>query len=87
MDTSLEQPGNMLSGVNKVLVLAYVEGIQETHLNITRKILELLNLKEVRYKVCGDLKIVNILLGLSGHGGKYACAFCYDDCNLVPEPV
>ena len=86
MDTSLEQPGNMLSGVNRVLVPAYVEGIQETYLNI-RKILELLNLKEVRYKVCGDLKIVNILLGLSGHGGKYACTFCYGECNLVPGPV
>ena len=86
MDTLLEQPVNMLSGVTRVLVLAILEGIQETHLNI-RKILELLNLKEVRYKVCGDLKIVNILLGLSGHGGKYACAFCYGECNLVPGPV
>ena len=86
MDTSKEQPGNRLSGVNRVLVLAYVELLQETHLNI-RKILELLNFKDVKYKGCGDLKIVNILLGISGHGGKYACAFCYGQCFLVAGPL
>ena len=35
MDTTVEQPNNMLSGVNRVLVLAYVEEIQETYNNIT----------------------------------------------------
>ena len=86
MDTKVEQPGNMLFGVNRVLVLAYVEGIQETYLNI-RKILELLNLKDLKFKVCADLKIVNIILGLSGHGGKYSCAFCYGECTLAAGPV
>ena len=86
MDTSVEQPGNRLSGVNRVLVLAYVENIQETHLNI-RQILELLNLKDAKYKICGDLKIINIILGLSGHGGKFSCAFCYGECILVAGPV
>ena len=85
MDTSVEQPGNRLSGVNRVLVLAYVENIQETHLNI-RQILELLNLKDAKYKICGDLKIINIILGLSGHGGKFSCAFCYGECTLVAGP-
>ena len=45
MDTKVEQPGNRLTGVNRVLVLAYVEGLQETHKNM-KTILELLNLKE-----------------------------------------
>ena len=86
MDTTVEQPNNMLSGVNRVLVLAYVEEIQETYNNL-RKILELLNFKDLKFKVCGDLKIVNVILGLSGHGGKYSCAFCYGECNLVAGPV
>ena len=86
MDTSVEQPGNRLTGVNRVLVLAYVEQIQESHTNL-RRILELLNLKDIRFKVCGDLKIVNVILGLSGHGGKYACAFCYGECTLVAGPI
>lgn len=85
MDNKVEQPGNRLSGVNRVLVLAYVEQIQETHTNM-RKVLELLNLKDIRYTVCGDLKIVNILLGLSSHGGKYACALCYGVCDLSAGP-
>ena len=55
--------------------------------NNLRRILELLNLKDIRFKVCGDLKIINIILGLSGHGGKYACAFCYGECNLVSGPI
>ena len=86
MDTSVEQPGNRLTGVNRVLVLAYVEQIQESHTN-HRRILELLNLKGIRFKVCGDLKIVNIILSLSGHGGKFACAFCYGECTLVAGPI
>lgn len=60
-----------LSGVNKVVVLAYVVGIQETHINIHR-ILELLNFRDAKYWVSGDLKIINILLGKSGHVGKFA---------------
>ena len=56
------------------------------YLNI-RKILELLNLKDLKFKVCADLKIVNIILGLSGHGGKYSCAFCYGECTLAAGPV
>ena len=43
MDMRVEQPGNRLTGVNRVLVLAYVEQIQESHNNL-RRILELLNL-------------------------------------------
>ena len=32
--TSIEQPNNRLTGVNRVLLLAYVEGIQESYTNI-----------------------------------------------------
>ena len=83
MDMRVEQPGNRLTVVNRVLVLAYVEQIQESHNNL-RRILELLNLKDIRFKVCGDLKIINIILG---HGGKYTCAFCYGECTLVAGPI
>ena len=86
MDMRVEQPGNRLTGVNRVLVLAYVEQIQESHNNL-RRIPELLNLKDIRFKVCGDLKIINIILGLSGHGGKYACAFCHGECTQVARPI
>ena len=84
--TAIEQPNNRLTGVNRVLLLAYVEGIQESYSNI-RRILELLNFKDVTFKISGDLKIINILLGISGHGGKFACCFCYGECNLVSGPL
>ena len=80
MDTTVEQPNNMLSGVNRVLVLAYVEEIQETYNNI-RRILELLNFKDLKFKVGGYLKIANIILFSSGHGEKYSSAFCYCECS------
>ena len=86
MDMRVEQPGNRLTEINRVLVLAYVEQIQESYNNLKR-ILELLNLKDIRFKVCGDLKITNIILGLSGHKGKYACAFCYGECTLVAGSI
>ena len=33
------------------------------------------------------MKLINVLLGLSSHGGMYACAFCYGKCDLVAGPV
>ena len=72
----------MVTGVIRVLVLTYMEEIQGNYSNII-KILELLNFKDLKFKVDGDLKIANIILFLSGHGEKYSCAFCYGECNLV----
>ena len=85
MNTVLEQPNNRLSGVNRVLLLAYVENIQESHHNV-KTILELLKFGQVQLKMCGDLKIINVLLCLSGHGGKFACAFCYGESLPVAGP-
>ena len=78
IDTAKEQPGNSLSGVNRVLLLAYVEGLQEG--SLYRKILELLNCKDIKYIICGDLKI-----GTSSLGSlvTVACAFCYGQRFLV----
>ena len=72
----------MLNGVNRVLVLAYVEEIQENYNNII-KILELLYFKDLKFKVGADLKIADIIFCLSGHGEKYPYAFCYGECSLV----
>ena len=86
MISSLEQPNNRLSGVNRVLLLAYVEDIEESHHNM-RIILDLLKFSNVNFKICADLKVVNILLGISSHGGKFACAFCYGESLPVAGPT
>ena len=67
--TAVEQKNNRLSGVNRVLVLAYVEDITENYENV-QAILELLTFKDTQFKLCADLKIINVILGISGHGGK-----------------
>jgi len=33
-------------------------------------------LNELKYYVAADMKLLNILLGLSAHGGKFSCLYC-----------
>ena len=79
--TRTEQPGNLCSGVNRSIVLAFIEGVQENHHNL-RVICELLQLHRLKFVVASDLKLLNVLLGLSGHGGKYACYICEGEVGL-----
>lgn len=84
--TRTEQPGNLCSGVNRSIILAYVEGVEESHDNL-RVLLELLQIDQLGYVVAADLKLVNILLGLSGHGGKFACYCCEGEMGLEGGPL
>ena len=81
-----EMDGGLLTGVNKVLILGYTEELQETWHNL-RILLELLKLDTVKYRLAADLKLINILLGISSHSGKYACFVCYGESNLVSGPL
>ncbi|XP_065652986.1 uncharacterized protein LOC136080295 [Hydra vulgaris] len=69
------------SGINHFIVLAYCENLQETHKNLAI-LLDLLKLEDCKYVLAADLKIINILLGISSHGGMYACAWCEGECEL-----
>ena len=73
--TRTERPGNLCSGVKRSIVLAYVENVSEDY-DLIHQILKLLRVDELDYVVAADLKLLNILLGLSDHGGKYACICC-----------
>ena len=86
MFTSLEQPGRRLSGVNRFILLAYIENLQESWHNL-RILLELLQLDRINYRFTSDLKIINIVLGISSHSGKYACHICYGTCQLTSGPL
>ena len=71
-----EGPVEKLTGVNRLLILAEVEGGQERHYNI-RKLLEKLDIQNLPGLVLvGDLSITNIYLEISKHGGKFACYIC-----------
>ena len=75
-------PGEKMTGVNRLLILAEVDGGLERHHNI-RKILEKLKLHLLPGLVLvGDLCITNVYTGISKHGGKYACYVCEGECTL-----
>nr|XP_047133864.1 uncharacterized protein LOC124812012 [Hydra vulgaris] len=56
------------SGANTSLVLAYCKRVSENHSNMTM-IVERLKLHECKYLLASDIKLINILLGIS------ACLF------------
>ena len=63
------------SGPKKVIILALVENIPETPHNVDQ-MMGILGLEEFTYFVCGDMKIHNIVVGMSGHGGSCPCCYC-----------
>jgi hypothetical protein len=52
------------TGVNTVLILGLVRGVQESNYNLER-LIKLLKLNELKYTVAADLKLINCLLGIS----------------------
>ena len=57
------------TGVNKVLVLAFVKNVTENHANL-QILIEKTKLNNIKFYLAADLKLLNIIVGLSGHGGK-----------------
>ena len=77
-----EGPEERLTGVNRLLILAEVEGGQERHHNIWQ-LLEKLDIQNLPGLVLvGDLSITNIYLGISKHSGKFACYVCEGPCGV-----
>ena len=76
-----EKGKHLGSGVDRTIILSYVEGMPEKYKNIS-SIFDHLNLFSCPHILVGDFKVINMLLGLSSHGGKYACPFCEGPCTL-----
>ena len=71
-----EGKSEKLTGSNRLIILAEVEGGLETHSNI-RQLLERLQLERLPGLIMvGDLCITNVYTGISKHGGKFACHLC-----------
>ena len=73
--TKREKEGNLCSGVKRIILMAYCEDLEENYDNC-RTILELLRIDELDSVKAADLKLLNVLLGLSDHGGKHTCIYC-----------
>ena len=84
--TRTDEPGNLCSGINRSIILAFAEVVQENHHNL-RVICELLEFHNLDCVVAADLKLLNVLLGLSSHSGKYACYICEGEVGLEAGPL
>ena len=63
------------SGVKKLFIICIVEGILETYDNV-KTILNLVKIDKIDFVIATDLKLANILLGLSSHSSKFRCPYC-----------
>ena len=77
----VETPGEKLTGANKLLVFAIAEDLAENYHNV-RLVVEKLRLDELDCCFATDLKLINVLLGLSTHSGKHGCAYCEGEMTL-----
>jgi hypothetical protein len=71
-----------VTGSSRLIILAEVDGGQERYSNL-RQLFDKLQLEEIPGVVLvGDLCVTNVYLGISKHGGKYACYVCEGPCTL-----
>ena len=84
--TRTETPGNLCSGVKRSIVLCYVEGLKESY-DVMRTLMEMLHLDDIPYLIASDFKLLNVLLGLCGHGGKFVCCYCEAPKGLIAGRV
>ena len=62
--------------------MALAEDMQELYHNI-RIVVDKLQLNNIDCCFATDLKLINVLLGISSHSGKHACAYCDGEMSLV----
>jgi hypothetical protein len=65
------------TSTRRVIILAHVDDIPETYANMS-KILEKLNIHNLYqdYHLVSDLKLYNIILGLTACSSRHGCPFC-----------
>lgn len=76
----VEEQTHKDSGVSKVIVLALVKNVQETHHNL-KLIFEKAKINDLKCVIASDLKVLNIIIGISAHGGKHTCLYCNGTIN------
>ena len=82
--TDKENQNQKDSGVNKVTVLALVENVQETHHNM-QIIFEKSKINDLKCVIASDLKLLNIIIGISAHGGKNTVVYIATELWLLLE--
>ena len=69
------------SGVQRIQFIAIAEDVPETYQNI-KQILDIIQLDSLGFHIAWDLKLANMIMGLSGHGGIHACLYCESEKSI-----
>ena len=69
------------SGVQRIHFIAIAEDVPETYQNI-KQILDIIQLDSLGFHIAWDLKLANMIMGLSGHGGIHACLYCESEKSI-----
>ena len=80
--TGHDEEKSKLMGVKRGFILAAVCQVPETYNNM-HVLINLTKINEIRYKLSQDLKLINIVIGITNHSSKYPCPYgkCYKDEN------
>ena len=62
------------SGVQRIQFIAIAEDVPETYQNI-KQILDIIQLDSLGFHIAWDLKLANMIMGLSGHGSIHVCLY------------
>ena len=76
---------NQFMGPKFGLILAIVANVPESYHNI-KILINLTNINGIEYMLLQDLKLTNIIIGITSHSSKYPCPYgeCYKD-NISKE--
>ena len=61
-------------GPKRGIILAIVANVPESYHNI-KIIMNLTNINEIEFTLSQDLKLTNIIIGITSHSSKYPCPY------------
>ena len=70
------------TSVKRTIILAVVEDISESDDNLKFILSKIKNFDKIKYHICSDVKLMNILIGIQSCASKHPCAYCESDSNF-----
>lgn len=72
-------------GVEKLIILAIIEDVKESHETV-KMIIDLLEMNCHRYFCAFDMKLANIYFGIEGAMSSHPCPWCLSDKKELQDP-
>lgn len=67
------------TGVRKVIFIAAIEKIKESYDNLALILSQIENLDRIKFFICSDIKLINIIIGIQSCSAKHPCPYCDTD--------